>query len=148
MKKVKIIVIYLGILMMLRCNFSANVNFKDEKLEKENAESTAALFFSAIRDNKIENALELFSDTIYKNKDEKEKVKLFLIQKNEKLGNFKDYILKDWKTSRAIGTDSKALYLLVYDVKYDNSETKETMTLVNEKEVVKIWNYNVDLLDK
>jgi hypothetical protein len=148
MENLKFIALFLGILFLSSCNFSANVNFKDEKVEKDNAESTATLFYSAVRDSKIDAALELFRDSIYKKSGEKEKLKLFLIQKEEKLKNFKDYSLKEWKTSRAIGTDSKSQYLLVYNVKYDNCETTETMILVNEKGKVKIWNYNVDLVEK
>jgi len=146
MKKFKFTILFLGVLVLSSCNFSANVNFKDEKVEKDNAESTAALFYSAIGGKKIENTLGLFSDSIYKNQAEREKLKLFLVHKEKKLGDFKDYSLKEWKTARAIGTDSKTQYLLVYDVKYTSAETTETMILVNEKGKVKIWRYNVDLV--
>lgn len=107
MKNFRLITLLIGILVLSSCNFSANVNFKNEKVEKDNAESTVALFYSAITNNKIENALELFSDSIYKKTNEKEKLKLFFVQKKEKLGDFKDYSLREWKTARAIGTDVK-----------------------------------------
>ncbi|MBO9583464.1 MAG: hypothetical protein J7574_04825 [Flavobacterium sp.] len=142
------LIIAVGIIFLSSCNFNANVNFKDEREEKNNAESTAALFYSAISSNKIETAIELFSDSLYKNSVEKEKLKLFLIQKKEKVGDFKDYNLKEWKTARAIGTDSRREYLLIYNVKYDRLETIETIILVNEKGKVKIWNYNVDLKEQ
>lgn len=148
MKNFRFIIFFIGFLILSSCNFNANVNFRDEKVEKENAESTAALFYSAIRENKIENALKLFSDSIYKKTTEKEKLKLFLVEKKEKLGDFKDYSLKEWKTNRSIGTESKQEYLLIYHVTYTNSETTETMTLVNENGTVKIWGYNIDLVKK
>lgn len=129
--------------LVLACNFNTSVSFTDEKTEKENAESTAALLYLYISQNNYEKVPELFSDSFFKT-DSKEKLTQTLIKTNEILGQFQDYRLEQWKTQRTKGSGSKTEYLLIYKVKYSKFEAIEALSLVKEGEFIKIIGYNIN----
>lgn len=96
-------------LIFLSCNFNANVNFSNEEIEKENAESIAALLYLYISQNNYEKTTELFSNSFFKT-ESKEKLIKTLSRTNEILGQFQDYKLDDWKTQRTKGSNAKTEY--------------------------------------
>lgn len=130
------------IFLLSACNFNANMSYENEETEKENAESIIAMFYLHIGRNDFDNVFDLFSDSFYK-VSSKNNLKEFLIDKRNKLGDFKDYTLKDWKTHRVKGTNAITEYLLIYKVKYSNNEVIEKITLIKENNDIKICGYDV-----
>ena len=124
------------------CNFNANVTYENEKAEKENAESIAGMFYLYISRNEFDSVLDLFSGSFYE-VSSKSDLKEFLIDKRKKLGDFKDYTLKNWKTRRVEGTNAVTEYLLTYQVKYSKNQVIEKVTLIKEKDKIKICGYDV-----
>lgn len=139
----KIIASFILVLLFSSCNFSGNVTFSNEEVEKENAESVVGQFFMAVSRLDFESALPLFSDSFFKNISREEMLINFK-EANEKLGNFETFKLVDWKTLRVKGSDAKTEYLLVYDVKYSNFEAREVFSMIKEGEKVKIFSYNIN----
>jgi hypothetical protein len=130
-------------LVLTACNFNVNASYENEENEKENAESKVALFYNNTEKNDITNVMNLFSDSFYKISD-RNKFKTFLIEKKKTLGDFKSYVLEDWKTTRVEGTSPKTEYLLIYKVEYSKFSAVETFSLIKEKGEVKILGYHVD----
>lgn len=125
------------------CNFSANVKKENDVVDKEAAESTVGLFYLYTTNKKYDSIPNLMSNEFYKLVS-KEELNTYLLNKEKKLGDFKDFTLKDWKTTRTSGTDSKTEYLLIYDVTYSNAHAEESISLVKENEKVRIFGYNVN----
>jgi hypothetical protein len=131
--------------MIIGCNFNANVSYENEEKEKEDAQSVIALFYMYSNKNDMVNIVNLFSDSFFKITN-KQELRDFLSYKQMKLGEFKDYSLKDWKTNRVKGTNPKTEYLLIYDVKYSSYNAIETISLIKEDGKIKIFGYDVDSL--
>lgn len=125
------------------CNFSANVKKENDVQDKDAAESTVGLFYIYMTNKTYDSIPKLMSNEFYKLVSEEE-LRVYLINKEKKLGEFKDYTLKDWKTTKTSGTESKTEYLLIYDVVYSNAHAEESISLVKEIEKVKILGYNVN----
>ncbi|WP_379784860.1 hypothetical protein [Flavobacterium psychroterrae] len=98
--------------LLLSCNFNGNVSYENEEMEKENAQSVIGTFYMYSSKNDLDKAMSLFSDSFYKITNKKD-LKDFLVSKNIKLGVFKDYSLRSWKTNRVIGTNPKTEYLFM-----------------------------------
>ncbi len=143
--KNSIVILLLGSFLS-SCNFNANVKKENDVQDKEAAESTAGLFYLYTTNKTYDSIPKLMSNEFYKLVSEAE-LKTYLINKERKLGEFKDFTLKDWKTTRTSGTDSKTEYLLIYDVTYSNAHAEESISLVKENEKVKIFGYNVNSPD-
>lgn len=143
MKNFKLIFLLLLLNMLFGCNFNANVSYENEEKEKDEAQSVIALFYMYSNKNDMVNTVNLFSDSFFKITN-KQELRDFLNYKKIKLGDFKDYSLKDWKTNRVKGTNPKTEYLLIYDVKYSTYNAIETISLIKEGGQVKIFGYNVD----
>ena len=142
MKKIIIFLVFTSVLLT-SCNFNANASYENETKEKENAESVSALLYYNTGKNNFNEAINLFSDSIY-DASKKDALKQFLEEKKQTLGEFKDYSLVDWKTIRVTGTNPKTEYLLIYNVIYANYNAKESISLIKEKGKVKIVGYNVN----
>ncbi|HRB70957.1 MAG: hypothetical protein E2604_02210 [Flavobacterium sp.] len=143
--KNSIVILLLGSFLS-SCNFNANVKKENDVQDKEEAESTAGLFYLYMTNKTYDSIPKLMSNEFYKLVSEAE-LKTYLINKERKLGEFKDFTLKDWKTTRTSGTNSKTEYLLIYDVTYSNAHAEESISLVKENEKVKIFGYNVNSPD-
>ena len=121
-----LIVILVSTYLLVSCNFNANVVHDNDQIDKENAESITSLLYWHIEKKEFDSVFVLFSDN------------------KNKLGDFKDYTLSEWKTHRVEGTNSITEYYFVYNVKYSNGETIEKISLVKEKNKIKICAYIVD----
>lgn len=143
MNKIKTLGTLLFSLSVLSCNFNANVNFENEEKEKENAESTAALMYLELSKKNYDKVTSLFSDSFFKT-DSRENFIKVLSNKTEKLGDFQDYKLIEWKTSRTQGTNTNTQYLLVYEVKYSKFKATESLSMLKEGEAIKIIGYHVN----
>lgn len=143
MNKIKTLGTMLFSFLIFSCNFNANVNFENEEKEKEDAESTAAIMYLNLSRKEYEKVTDLFSDSFFKT-DNRDNFIKFLSSNAKKLGDFQDYNLMEWKTSRSKGTNTNAQYLLVYDVKYSKFKATETLLMVKEGETIKIIGYHVN----
>jgi hypothetical protein len=139
----KILVLFFMSVLLNSCNFNANASYENEKVEKEKAESVIGLLYLYTSMNSFDEVIHLFSDSFFK-VSSKEKLKQFLEEKKQTLGDFKDYSLVNWKTNRVTGTNPKTEYLMVYEVKYTNYNATETISLVKENQEIKIIGYNVN----
>lgn len=142
MNKIKTLVPILFSFLIFSCNFNANVNFENEEKEKEAAESIAAIMYLNLSRKEYEKATDLFSDSFFKTESKESFIKI-LSNKTEKLGDFQDYNLMEWKTSRSSGTDANTQYLLVYEVKYSKFKAIESLTMIKEGEIIKIVGYHI-----
>ena len=138
-----LIVILVSTYLLVSCNFNANVVHDNDQIDKENAESITSLLYWHIEKKEFDSVFVLFSDSFY-TVTTKNELKKFLIDNKNKLGDFKDYTLSEWKTHRVEGTNSITEYYFVYNVKYSNGETIEKISLVKEKKKIKICSYIVD----
>lgn len=142
MRKLLVIMV-LFISILTSCNFSVNVK-NDNKLEdKQDAESVVGQLYLYTARKEYDSILKLMSKDFYKVAS-KEKFLEFLKAKERKLGKYKDFTLKNWKTTSKKGADSKTEYILIYKVVYSNHESEEKISMVKENNEVKILGYNVN----
>lgn len=129
---------------MCSCNFSVNSFSANEEVEKEQAEAVAAKLYWYTQQDELKEIPKLFGTAFYK-ENNKEALENFLKKKKEILGNFKDFNLKDWKTTRIEGTNPISEYVLIYEVSYDNKVVIEKINMRKEEGGVKIIGYYTDL---
>ncbi|UUC44810.1 hypothetical protein [Flavobacterium cerinum] len=138
-------IIFIFIVVVLNsCNFNANIKKENNIRDKEAAESVVGFLYLYTAKKEFDSIPKLMSQDFYK-LVAREDLKSYLISKKEKLGDFKDFTLKDWKTTETSGTNPKTEYLLIYDVTYSNGHAEESISLVKENNKVKIFGYNVNL---
>lgn len=132
--------------MLNSCNFNANIKKENNIRDKQAAESVVGFLYLYTANKQFDSIPKLMSKDFYKLVT-KEELHSYLVNKEEKLGDFKDFTLKDWKTTETSGTDPKTEYILIYDVTYSNGQAEESISLVKENEKVKIFGYNVNSPD-
>lgn len=136
-----IIIIFISFLTA--CNFSANVKNENSLQDKNDAESIAGKLYLYTSRKNYESILKLLSRDFY-NVASKEQFLEFLKAKEEKLGEYKEFTLLDWKTTNNKGTNSKTEYILLYKVVYSKYQSEEKISLIKENNEVKILGYNVN----
>ena len=140
MRNIKIYMMFL--ILFTSCNFSANVKKDNDIKDKEDAESMANLFYLYTANKNYDSILNLMNKDFYKVTSKKE-LRMYLINKERDLGNFKEFSLKDWKTTKISGTNSKTEYFLTYNTIYSKANAYETISLIKENGKVKIYGYRV-----
>lgn len=142
-KTVRKIIIFLA-LILCSCNFSVNSVQTNKESDKEQAEAVAAKLYWHTLNNEFDKIPELFGATFYK-ENKKEDLVDFLLKKKEVQGNFIEFNLKDWSTKLVSGTNPLSEYILVYEVKYEKKTVIEKISMIQEKNRIKIVGYYVDL---
>lgn len=137
----KFIILFV-ILTLINCSFN-NVRENREE-DKKDAEKITLKFYSLIKENKRQEVFKLFGSNFFEvsNKNELDKT---IDWANKVAGNISDYSLSEWETSVVEGTDPKADYLLVYNVKRSKIMTQEIFFLKKENEKIKITGYKINL---
>ncbi|NIF05275.1 hypothetical protein F3J23_07445 [Chryseobacterium sp. Tr-659] len=114
--------------------------YENRESDKQEAQKITDRFYSLIKQNNKEEAFKLF------NQETTSKEKFYMIYdkvENEN-GAIKDYKLSAWQTFIVKGTNSKADYLLTYDVTRNISNTKEFFLMQKENDTIKIIKSRID----
>lgn len=135
MKKYILILI---VLFLTSCNF--NKVYENREEDKQEAQKVIDKFYFLIQQNNREEAFKLFDQKT----TSKEKFDLIYDKVENENGAIKDYKLSTWQTSIVKGTDSKADYLLTYDVTRNISNTKEFFLMQKENDTIKIIKSRID----
>ncbi len=136
---------YLLFILILHssCMLKKEDVYENEESEREKAEIVTNQFYELLKDNKIDESMNLFSSSFFENSS-KESFKKFLIEKDKKFGTLEKITIKDWKTKRTVGINNhNNEYLIIYIVNYKNNIVEETITLIEEEDKVKIFGYNI-----
>ena len=126
---------------IISCKFNGNLTYENEKSEKQDAESVAALLYLYTSREDYNKILEQISDSFFKVSSRKLTID-YLLDKKINAGKFKYFTLKNWQTKRTLGDNPKNEYLLIYEVTYTNKKLLETIILVKEKAQIKIISYS------
>lgn len=124
------------------CSF--NATFQNRIQDKIAAENITNKFYSYLKQNDTVNLYRLFSDTF------------FTITSRGKMDTIFDALYKEggsiindtvvnWKTSIIKGTHASSQYVFLYKVIRSIKSSNETITLMKERDSIKIIGYNVNM---
>lgn len=126
---------------VISCNLNATYHGQNE--DKKDAEDIANALYGHIIDSNYVEAHKLFSKKFFEATPKDSLNKIFLMTRKH-LGSFKNNKLIDWKTQHVVGTDPKTEYVVAYEVEYSNHIAMETISMLKEKDSVKIIGYHVN----
>ena len=111
-----------------------------EEQDIKEAEKITQNFYNFLKQHNKEEAFKLFNQ----NTTDKEKFYLIYDRVENENGSIKDYKLIEWQKSISAGTNSKAAYLLTYNVSRDISNTKEFFLLQKIDDTIRIIKTKID----
>lgn len=126
---------------------SCNITSFNSESDKSEAEAITNKFYHHLEMNDFEKADKLFSEKFFEETDVEKLHKIYDYTLKEG-GNLKNFILLEWNTLVVKGTDSKAEYVLLYNVEREKKNTTERIGLIKENDTIKIVSYyvNMDML--
>lgn len=140
---------YLLLIPFLLVGCSFNRTYRNRAEDKEEAEKVVSKLYYTLQNGDLQKASKFFSGKFFQVTDKNKFNKLF--KKMDEYGKVSDYNLSKWETLVVEGTNSKAEYVLTYDVKRDSTKMQEVFSMEKENDSIKIVGYRVNydfLLDK
>lgn len=137
---IKIITIFFLLAPVYACHF--NSTFLNREKDKDDASKVVDSFYKAIGDNNFKDVDKIMGDSFLKYTPI-DTLRQTILHVNQEYGNVKSFSIINWQTRVMEGTDSRADYLLLYDVTRDKKHTQESFTLTKEGNKVKITNYHI-----
>lgn len=128
-------------LVFSSCRFNSTYN--NRETDKQDGEKAVAAFYELLKNKSYKETYRLFDKRFFEVTDTQKLNEIYNIA-FEKLGDVESYDIEKWETQAIVGTDSKTSYIFLLNVKRSNYASKETATLLKEREEVKIVSYHVN----
>lgn len=127
--------------LVTSCHF--NSTYYNREADKKEGEKAVAQFYELLKNKDYKGTYKFFDRRFFEVTDTQKLNEIYDIA-FEKLGNIESYDIERWETEAIVGTDSRVNYLFLCDVKRLNFASKETITLIKEKDEIKIISYHVN----
>lgn len=128
-------------LFIVSCRFNSTYNNREE--DRQDGEKTIAQFYELLKNQDYKGTYRLFDKRFFEVTDTQKLNEIYDIT-FEKLGNVERYDIEKWETEAIVGANSKTNYVFLLNVKRSNYVSKETVTLLKEKDGLKIISYHVN----
>jgi len=128
-------------LMLVSCRF--NSSYINRAEDKRDGEQAIAQFYELLKIQDYKGTYGLFDKRFFEVTDTQKLNEIYDIT-FEKLGNVERYDIEKWETEAIVGANSKTNYVFLLNVKRSNYVSKETITLLKEKDGLKIISYHVN----
>lgn len=128
-------------LFVSSCRFNSTYN--NRETDKQNGERVVTAFYELQKSKNYEETYRLFDKRFFEVTDTQKLNEIYDIS-FEKLGDVESYDIEKWETEAIVGTDPITNYVFLLNVKRSNYASKETVTLIKEKDEIKIISYHVN----
>ncbi|HTO16566.1 MAG TPA: hypothetical protein VLZ83_12400 [Edaphocola sp.] len=128
-------------LMLVSCRFNSSYINREE--DKRYGEQAIAQFYELLKNQDYKETYRFFDKRFFEVTDTQKLNEIYDIT-FEKLGNVEHYNIEKWETESIVGKDPKTNYVFLLNVKRSYYESKETFTLLKEKDEIKIISYYVN----
>ena len=128
-------------LMLVSSRFNSSYINREE--DKRDAEQVIVQFYGLLKNQDYKGTYRLFDKRFIEVTDTQKLNEIYDIS-FEKLGNVESYNIEKWETEAIVGANSKTNYVFLLNVKRSNYASKETVTLLKEKDDIKVISYHVN----
>lgn len=140
-KKILLFFAALIFLIITGCHFNSSYNNREE--DKKDGEIVISEFYELLKNGDFKATYKLFDKRFFEITDTQKLNEIYNLSL-EKLGEVESYEIEKWETEAIIGTDSRTNYVFLCDVKRSNFTSKESITLIKEKDEITILSYYVN----
>lgn len=127
--------------MFVSCRFNSSYINREE--DKREGEIVISEFYELLKNQDHKGTYKLFNKRFFEITDTQKLNEIYDISL-EKLGEVESFEIAKWETEAIIGTNSRTNYVFLCDVKRSNFTSKETITLIKEKDEITILSYYVN----
>jgi hypothetical protein len=139
---INILSVLLICLFVVSCRFNSSYINREE--DKRDAEQVIAQFYELLKNHQdYKGTYRLFDKRFFEVTDTQKLNEIYDIT-FEKLGNVENYDIEKWETEAIVGANPKTNYVFLLNVKRSNYTSKEQITLLKEKDDIKVISYHVN----